>query len=1711
MSAVGDQAMLQSDPSGTVSVTQISPGTERSSGIVAVEISTNSREYTESGMVFEYLPEVRVTRVVPSHGPLDGGTMVHVYGENFRNTSVLYCRFGEDMNAEVPAALYVNETLIVCMSPPALYEHSARVEVSLNGPGRQSNFSVGGAWFTWDARVEVHSFYPNRAPSAGNHSVRITGRNFKNTYELKCKFGKIIVDAIWLNDGELVCYTPALSPGTYVLEITANDQQYSAYRKTFYVYSMEEMERVSPVSGPACSAGSRVKVYGHGFLNTSLLSCRFGPVIVPARFVSSHELHCDTPPLFTCPTGTDMAWMPLTDHRNRLVNPRTGSKMLFPTAHYYPLYRSKLVAVDTSNNAQDFTDSGIRFLYQLDASVIAVSPTQGWDTGANALFVRGSNFVNTTSLRCRIGQTVTKATFLTTEMVLCTAPLKAAKSLGHGQERHASLATTNKPHADPVTTFAPGMPQNVFVEVSNNAEDFTSDRRVFQYKGPCPTGNFCPKYDQSVKVACPRGAFCPGEGNANFTLCPRGTYQPNVGASTCLRCPIGYMCPDFGMHVPRICPAGYVCDVTGTEVAEQPCPEGHFCLEGTATTADTCGHPSMSSELFPSLTHAEMWSTKRLGRRARGFDLVLGARNAGCWNNATDDFGLQQSPYPARFWMEKHMLPLSSGSEFFPIRGRYCLDDRCLRLGDANDVTVADYAFDYSSRRYSLRRPVPCPAGTYCFAGTAGGSVEMKNYSNPQPCMESYYCPEGSSTPTGQGECKSGFYCPLSGVRKPCPAGTMCPKTGHTFPLPCQPGYFNGQVAQANCTECPPGYICPTYGLKGPTGCPLGHVCSRFGLVAPNIRCPPGYYCPSGTMTSDPFRNDTTLRPYPCNPGTYCLGGVGYDTVKKEDFLHAQNCTEGFFCELASTTPMGSGLCPRGFTCPQGTAIPIPTPKGKFARLEGTVEAASCLPGFYAPTVETVKCYPCPAGTQCENDGTSIATVCPPGTFREFDSGFLTSGGTIMGQLICQGCPQGKWSKQWEVRGKSECTMCPPGIVCPIDGMSNPCSVNDLPTTYIPTASGYSEFQCGTLGSDYHFGILTGTEIDTMGRGPRFRTMSEAFSWEREMVPVDPQNPDGPKIQRCSQNPRPAPTADGNGDCARFEKCTQDPRFCGMVVDGNGNPVDTPPKFICCPQCFFNPQPRGSVLFQRFSDYHGPRYNITNDGREHQGYGTDQYEGYFGRGSLFIDLSVSRVFSAKRNCTPGYYRYHKLPGTDKNLQMEDPTKPREWIPGTCEADVFCNSAQAAQAQPCSEGYICEEGTTATTATYESCAPGYVCNFGATPDVSVEAPQNRFQELCPEGYICAKGTGSGQKLRVQCPLGYFCPTGTSEAILGRLADDSLKRNLTAEEANPYINVLEVKKLPGLLQAQNISLHDQRCFNGSDPKLLSCANYDDCHEARYDETGNYLGMINLAVKGNLKCARDHKWRLMKDVETRAECDPLAQSKIVLDVWRLWKCTQAFTQSPPWPQRGIDLVQWPPWMVHTNGLGGGPKVNATANCDGDCVGGQCPELGKYDGLSAIRVRGFYCYKGECSQKEDERRDVRNWPLLSLSRSSSVPLTQHSTNNISHLPSICLWVPTTDHQQCTTLRPTNRAHQLARRHDGAVCVHGPEIERSVHEYQRRRPLNGGSGRHSIWARKRQVGLQPLQVRKLTPRRGQSPGRGLQELRCFEGRGEPGLYPAAL
>ena len=354
----------------------------RAGGVVSLEVTQNGQDFTSDALTFEYRPVASVHTLEPAHGPVYGGTEVLVRGEGFMNSALLACRFGGDSGFDggsarhrgrhasvVPAAKFFNSSCILCVAPPALRTGEAYVEVSNNGAFGNANFSTTRAAFTYWPRLRIDRVDPPLGPASGNVSVRVIGGPFpapgsfgavdggQGINELRCRFGAVTVVAAWVAPDEVHCYAPPHRAGRFPLEVTANDQDYTDQRVPFFYYQDPVLSRIMPVSGPAIAAGTRVTVFGDGFVNTSLLQCRFGRDLVPGIYVSDHEIACESPPLDEDET-TDgsgaMTWTALSEQYTRYSDPShprklgVESRKLFPSAHYYPLYLSQLVAVEVA-------------------------------------------------------------------------------------------------------------------------------------------------------------------------------------------------------------------------------------------------------------------------------------------------------------------------------------------------------------------------------------------------------------------------------------------------------------------------------------------------------------------------------------------------------------------------------------------------------------------------------------------------------------------------------------------------------------------------------------------------------------------------------------------------------------------------------------------------------------------------------------------------------------------------------------------------------------------------------------------------------------------------------------------------------------------------------------------------------------------------------------------------------------------------------------------------------------------------------------------------------------------------------------------------------------------------------------------------------------------------------------------------------------------
>ena len=171
--------------------------------------------------------------------------------------------------------------------------------------------------------------------------------------------------------------------------------------------------------------------------------------------------------------------------------------------------------------------------------------------------------------------------------------------------------------------------------------------------------------------------------------------------------------------------------------------------------------------------------------------------------------------------------------------------------------------------------------------------------------------------------------------------------------------------------------------------------------------------------------------------GAFCLGGVARGTVVEWlaidtlsqpggafGFNRPQTCTEGTYCDKATSSATGTGLCFQGHYCPPNSTYPTEVPLGNFASRFGSPAPTLCLPGTYAPLTGQVVCSVCPAGHECQGYGVYIPSICLTGTYRmQVDT------------ISCVLCSTGTFALEAGAPDISYCLPCPPGRVCGLQGM----------------------------------------------------------------------------------------------------------------------------------------------------------------------------------------------------------------------------------------------------------------------------------------------------------------------------------------------------------------------------------------------------------------------------------------------------------------------------------------------------------------------------------------------------------------------------------------------------------------------------------------------------------------------------------------------------
>ena len=174
---------------------------------VEVEVSRDGGEtYGAAGRVFEYVTDGVVVRMVPSEGPVGGGTRVRVVGEHLREGGETGCVFGR--GGTYVAGRWESSSVVQCTSPMMTEEGVVRVLAVSDGV-EMSGEDEGGR-FVYKEWPSVESVEPEEG-HAGEETVVRVGRAGGAPLEV---------------GGRVECNLPERSQGNVTVEVSLNGEDW---------------------------------------------------------------------------------------------------------------------------------------------------------------------------------------------------------------------------------------------------------------------------------------------------------------------------------------------------------------------------------------------------------------------------------------------------------------------------------------------------------------------------------------------------------------------------------------------------------------------------------------------------------------------------------------------------------------------------------------------------------------------------------------------------------------------------------------------------------------------------------------------------------------------------------------------------------------------------------------------------------------------------------------------------------------------------------------------------------------------------------------------------------------------------------------------------------------------------------------------------------------------------------------------------------------------------------------------------------------------------------------------------------------------------------------------------------------------------------------------------------------------------------------------
>ena len=209
-------------------------------GTVDFVVITNDNEISLDDVVFEYYKAPTILFADPISGPQHGGTVVRIYGSDFRSNVNYLCHFG-DMHV---SGQFVATDAIECSSPRITSDVDQN-HVDLVVSETKSTFTANTLRFAYVPAPSLRRLSPPYVFFNGSNTISLFGSHLNTTDVAWCRFtlpskagGSEYYETVRASsihgDGHVICKVPAYSfpPATLqveaFVEVSTNGWDYSA-------------------------------------------------------------------------------------------------------------------------------------------------------------------------------------------------------------------------------------------------------------------------------------------------------------------------------------------------------------------------------------------------------------------------------------------------------------------------------------------------------------------------------------------------------------------------------------------------------------------------------------------------------------------------------------------------------------------------------------------------------------------------------------------------------------------------------------------------------------------------------------------------------------------------------------------------------------------------------------------------------------------------------------------------------------------------------------------------------------------------------------------------------------------------------------------------------------------------------------------------------------------------------------------------------------------------------------------------------------------------------------------------------------------------------------------------------------------------------------------------------------------------------------------